>query len=208
MPEHKKKCNCQCQSDNDALKPSVKWSFSLIFILGVIFLAKPFISNQMLNRALAYDSYNMHSNTVRQCKKVIALEPENQDAWNLMGNSYKTLGEFENATQTYHLAIHRDPENRVALFKMGMIFAMKQKYKRAIPYFDEVRRLGVETNASPMTDPFPYYLASLEMLASCYEQSQRYEKAAKTLNELLEHYPCNERATAKLQSLKQYQPSL
>jgi tetratricopeptide (TPR) repeat protein len=174
----------------------------MIFMLTAMMLMKPLLVNQLLSRAEAYSSFNMHSNAIRQCKKVIAVDPENEQAWTLLGDCYKTLGDLEAALETYHQAVTLNDINRAAYFKMGMIFALEQNYTRAIPYFEEVRRLGPKSPQQLKRDPFPYYCASLDMLASCYEQSGRADRAVAVLEELIEKYPAYEKASIKLSTIK------
>ncbi|MGA2092671.1 MAG: hypothetical protein ABSH16_04595, partial [Sedimentisphaerales bacterium] len=86
-------------------------------------------------------------------------------------------------------AVNVDPANKIAHFRVAMIFALEQNYNRAIPHFEYIRFLGPESPVAVASEQFSYYRSSLEMLTLCYERTSRPEKLQKVLEELARTYP-------------------
>ncbi len=188
-------------------KPAPRWSFSVIFVLLTLFALKPLIINRLLSRAEAYASYGLYNNTARECEKVIFLDKTNTQAWNTLGGSHKSRGDIDRAVNTYLNAINIDPNNKIAHFRVAMIFALEKDYHRAIPYFERVREFGPESPEQLKYDPFSYYRSSLEMLSLCYERTEKPDKMQSVLEELAQTYPDYAKAQKKLQILRQSSPT-
>jgi tetratricopeptide (TPR) repeat protein len=184
-------------------RPGPRWSLSIIFVLAILFALKPLIINHILVRAEAYASYGLYNNAARECKKVIFLDPNNIRAWNILGDSYKCQEDLDNAVYTYLNALNIDSSNRIAHFRVAMIFALEKKYNQAIPHFERVRSAGPEPIEVLATDNFSCYRSSLEMLSLCYEKTARFSRQQGVLEELARTYPDYARAAEKLQYLKQ-----
>jgi tetratricopeptide (TPR) repeat protein len=170
-------------------KPAYRWSFSVIFVLVALFALKPLIINRIVTRAEAYSSYGLYKNAVRESKKAIFLDNEDTRAWNALGSAYKSQGDVDSAVNTYLNAVNVDPANKIAHFRVAMIFALEQNYNRAIPHFEYIRFLGPESVGKVSPEQFSYYRSSLEMLTLCYERTSRPEKLQKVLEELARTYP-------------------
>jgi tetratricopeptide (TPR) repeat protein len=165
-------------------KPRTRWPLSVLFVLVVLFALKPIIINRLISRAEAYSSNSMFNNAERECQKVIFLDGDNVRAWNILGGAYKSQGDIQNAVTTYLNAINANPANKVAHFKLAMIFTLENDYRRAIPHFELIRILGPESPAVLACDPFSYYRASLEMLSLCYEKTDKPDKIQDILKDL------------------------
>jgi tetratricopeptide (TPR) repeat protein len=187
-------------------RPATRWSFSIIFVLVALFALKPLIINRLLARAEAYTSYGLYNNAIRECKKAIFLDGDNTLAWNTLGGSYKNQGDLDNAVTTYLTAININPTNKIAHFRVAMIFALEQNYNRAIPYFERVRLFGPESPPVLTSDSFSCYRSSLEMLSLCYERTGKLDKLQNVLEELARTYPDYTKAADKLQILRQSPP--
>ncbi|MGD0077506.1 MAG: tetratricopeptide repeat protein [Sedimentisphaerales bacterium] len=184
-------------------KPAYRWSFSVIFVLVALFALKPLIINRIVTRAEAYSSYGLYKNAVRESKKAIFLDNENPRAWNALGSAYKSQGDVDNAVNTYLNAVNVDPANKIAHFRVAMIFALEQNYNRAIPHFEYIRFLGPEPSEKMTSDAFSYYRSSLEMLTLCYERTSRPEKLQKVIEELARTYPDYKKNVEGLRGLVQ-----
>jgi tetratricopeptide (TPR) repeat protein len=172
-------------------KPRTRWSLSIVFVMLALFVLKPVIINRLISRAEAYSSSSMFNNVERECQKVIFLDGSNARAWNLLGGAYKSRGDTLNAVNTYLNAINVNPANKVAHFRVAMIFALEKDYSRAIPHFELIRILGPESPASFACDPFSYYRASLEMLSLCYEKTGKPDKIQDIIKDLARtHLSC------------------
>ena len=170
-------------------KPRTRWSLSILFVLVALFALKPIIVNRLISRAEAYSSNSMFNNAERECQKAIFLESNNASAWNILGGAYKSQGDIRNAVNTYLNAININPANKVAHFRVAMIFALEKDYRRAIPHFELIRILGPESPAALACDPFSYYRASLEMLSLCYEKTDKPDKIQDILKDLARTFP-------------------
>jgi tetratricopeptide (TPR) repeat protein len=170
-------------------KPRTRWPLSILFVLVALFALKPIIINRLISRAEAYSSNSMFNNAERECQKVIFLDGGNTRAWNILGGAYKSQGDIQNAVNTYLNAINANPANKVAHFRIAMIFALEKDYLRAIPHFELIRILGPESPAAFACDPFSYYRASLEMLSLCYEKTDKPDKLQDILKDLARTYP-------------------
>ena len=170
-------------------KPRTRWSLSIVFVMLALFALKPVVVDRLISRAEAYSSNSMFNNTERECQKAIFLDGGNARAWNMLGGAYKSRGDIQNAVTTYLNAININPANKVAHFRVAMIFALEKDYSRAIPHFELIRILGPESPASFACDPFSYYRASLEMLSLCYEKTGKPDKIQDILKDLARTYP-------------------
>jgi tetratricopeptide (TPR) repeat protein len=170
-------------------KPAYRWSLSVVFILIALFAIKPLIVDRIVSRAEAYSSYGLYKNAIRESKKAIFLDGTNTHAWNALGSAYKSQGDVDNSVNTYLNAVNIDPSNKIAHFRVAMIFALAQNYNRAIPHFEYIRFLGPEASEKMTTEAFSYYRSSLEMLALCYERTARPDKLQKVLEDLARTYP-------------------
>jgi tetratricopeptide (TPR) repeat protein len=165
-------------------KPSTRWPLSILFVLVALFALKPIIVDRLISRAEAYSSNYMFNNAERECRKIIFLDGDNTRAWNILGGAYKSQGDIPNAVNTYLNAINANPANKVAHFRVAMIFALEKNYQRAIPHFELIRILGPESPAALACDPFSYYRASLEMLSLCYEKTGKPDRIQDIIKDL------------------------
>jgi tetratricopeptide (TPR) repeat protein len=183
-------------------RPANRWPFSVFFVLVALLVMKPLIIHRLVARAEAYSSYGLYNNAARQCKKAIFLDNSNELAWNVLGSSYKNQGDFDNAVNTYLNAINVKPSNKVAHFRVAMIFALQQRYSRAVPHFEYIRSLGPETREQLDLNSFSYYRSSLEMLSLCYERVGKLNKMQNILDELEKVYPGYKSKVDKLHILE------
>jgi tetratricopeptide (TPR) repeat protein len=169
-------------------KPHTRWSLSILMVMLALFALKPVIVDRLVARAEAYSSYEKFTNAERECQKAIFLDPGNIRAWNVLGNAYKNQGDTSSAVNTYLNAINVNPANKVAHFKVAMIFALDKDYSKAIPHFELLRILGPEPPAALACDSFSYYRASLEMLSICYEKTGKTDKMNDVVKDLAQTY--------------------
>ncbi len=180
-------------------KPRTRWSLSIVFVMLALFALKPFIINQLISRAEAYSSNNQFNNVERECQKAIFLDGDNIRAWNLLGNAYKSRGDITNAVNTYLNAINVNPANKIAHFRVAMIFTLDKNYNRAIPHFELIRIFGPESPEALACDSFSYYHASLEMLSLCYEKTGKTDKMNDIVKDLARTYSASQKDEDMLQ---------
>jgi len=176
--------------------------FSLIFIPAVIFLMKPFIARQLLYRGASYAGSGQFQESIKHYKRGLFIDSGNAEGWNDLADVYKSVGDVDEAARAYEEAIKADPRNKKALYSLGMIFGIdKDQYEKAMEYFDQVRKLGPESEAERSKYVISYHILALRALATGYERSNDMDKAISVLEELLKHYPNSEGAEAKLKKL-------
>jgi tetratricopeptide (TPR) repeat protein len=169
-------------------KPRSRWSLSILIVMLALFALKPVIVNRLISRAEAYSAYNKFNNAERECKKALFLDSGNIAAWNVLGSAYKNQGDISSAVNTYLDAINVNPGNKVAHFRVAMIFALDKQYDKAIPHFELIRILGPELPVTLACDSFSYYRASLEMLSICYEKTGKTDKMNDAVKDLARTY--------------------
>jgi Tfp pilus assembly protein PilF len=194
---------CDNHAHGGHIKYKTRWIFSLIFIPITIFLAKPFAAKQLLNRASAYEASYMHQEAIRQYKKGLFINEDNADGWNDLADVYKAVGDTEEAIRAYNKALEAEPQNRKALYSLGMIFALsKRQYEEAARYWDQVRELGPESADERGRYQFSYHRLSLDALAICYKRLNDADRAADVLEELRRHYPDDSEVAEKAQAIE------
>jgi len=179
-------------ADSWLTKPRVRWSLSMAFIILILLVLKPVIVDRLISRAEVYTSNNQFNNVERECRKAIFLDGDNIRAWNLLGNAYKCRGDLTNAIDTYLNAININPGNKVAHFKVAMVYALEEDYNKAIQHFELIRILGPESHETLAHDSFSYYQASLKMLSLCYEKTGQTDKMNNIIRDLIRVHPENQ----------------
>ena len=67
---------------------------------------------------------------MRELRSVLKYQPDNADAWNLMGYSARKTGDFKTAEAAYTKALEIDPKHTQAMEYMGeMYLTLKQPEK-------------------------------------------------------------------------------
>ena len=145
--------------------------FSLIFIPAVIFLMKPFIARQLLYRGASYAGSGQFQESIKHYKRGLFIDSGNAEGWNDLADVYKSVGDVDEAARAYEEAIKADPRNKKALYSLGMIFGIdKDQYEKAMEYFDQVRKLGPESEAERSKYVISYHILALRALATGYER--------------------------------------
>lgn len=177
--------------------------FSLIFIPAVIFLMRPFIARQLLYRGTSYAGSGLLQESIKHYRRGLFIDSDNAEGWNDLADVYKSLGDIDKAAEAYEEAIRVDPRNKKALYNLGMIFGVhKEQYEKAMECFDQVRKLGPESEAEKSKYVVSYHILALRALATGYQRSNDIDKAVSVLEELLRQYPNSKQAEEKLKELK------
>jgi cytochrome c-type biogenesis protein CcmH/NrfG len=194
--------NHASSDDHINLRFRTRLIFALIFIPAVIFLMKPFIARQLLYRGASYAGSGLLQESIKHYKRGLFIDSGNAEGWNNLADVYKSVGDVDKAVKAYEKAIKADPRNKKALYSLGMIFGIhKDQYEKAMEYFDQVRKLGPESEAERSKYVISYHILALRALATGYERSNDIDKAVSVLEELLRHYPNSKDAEAKLKKL-------
>ena len=207
MEEDHASCNVHTHSDH--IKLRAKWIFSLIFIPVSIFLLKPFIAKQIVYRASAYSASFMYQDSIRQYKKALFIDGDNADGWIGMADVYKITEDVEEAISSYGKAIETEPQNRKALYSLGMTLALKkQQYEEAKRLWDEVRKLGPESADERDRYRFSYHRLSLHSLVAYYKRINDPDSEAEAQKELNSYYPDAKDAGGNTQAIDDNSPDI
>ena len=168
---------------------AIRGSYSVIFVVVLLFLIRPLMVRQILRRADACSVYGLYGESERQCNKALLIDADNSKAWYLLGRVYKVRNNMDMAYGAYQKAAQADPTNVPAHFDLGLIYFQDDRYQEAIPCFEQVRLYTVEGAHNASRDGFSYHQAALDMLLKCYEKTGDSEKAQLTREEIQVFYP-------------------
>ena len=71
-------------------------------------------------------------------EKVVAAEPENSEAWSLMGYSHREMQNFDEAFRYYEKALEIDPDNRNAHEYIGEAYLEVDQPAKAEEHLDKL----------------------------------------------------------------------
>jgi tetratricopeptide (TPR) repeat protein len=168
---------------------AAKSCYSLIIIVVALVLLRPMMVNQILGLASAYSSVGLLDESMRQCDKALLIDGESSGAWSQSARIYKARGDRDLAYGAYQKAVQADASNRPANFELAMMYFEDGRHALAIPYFEQVRKLGPEKAMARSTTQNSYHRASLEMLILCYEKENDAAKMEVALKEARIFYP-------------------
>jgi tetratricopeptide (TPR) repeat protein len=107
----------------------------------------------------------IHKNDIAAYRRVTELNPQNDRAWDALGNKYESAGLHNEAITAFEKAISLDPQREVYHYHLGIALAYLEKYEQAIQALQKVitinpkymlahcalagyyRRLGMEAEA-------------------------------------------------------------
>jgi len=185
-------CHEHCDNHDHTIHMKYKtiWIFSLIFIPVCLFLIRPLVAKQLLYRASAYKASYMYQDSIRQYKKALFIDGDNEDGWIGLADVYKDTENVEEAINSYTKAIEAEPQNRRALYSLGMTLALKkQQYEEAKKRWDKVRELGPESADEKDRYRFSYHRLSLHSLVAYYRRINDPDREAEAQKELNSYYP-------------------
>ena len=66
---------------------------------------------QMHERALQYVTQKKYNEAVKIYEEIVLRNPEDDEAYLIMGHTYLLMGQYQKAESAFHNAVHIDPEN-------------------------------------------------------------------------------------------------
>jgi tetratricopeptide (TPR) repeat protein len=175
---------------------------SLLIVLLGLFILRPVMIKHILSRADVYSAAGLGQDSKRQCNKALLLDNDSSEAWCRLARLYKAENSREMAFGAYQRATQADAQNKPAHFELAMMYIQDDDYRHAIPYLEQVRKLGPDGPEYIRRGGFPYHKASLELLTTCYEETGDVSKTELTLEERRAFYPNDADTDARLASLK------
>jgi len=162
---------------------------TVIFCMAALVLMRPLMVKQILDRADACAAFAQTQEAKRLCDKALLLDNNNSRAWCQLARLHKGQGERDLAYEAYRKSTETDVTNRPAHLELAAMYVQDGHHQMAIPYFEQIRRLGPETPKDDAAPGFPYHRAALDMLVLCYTRVGDETKAEFTLKEIKVFYP-------------------
>ncbi len=168
---------------------AAKGCYSLIIIVVALVLLRPVMVNQMLGLASAYTGAGLLDESMRQCDKALLIDNDSGEAWRQSARIHKVRGDREMAYGAYQEAVRADPSNRIAHMELAIMYVEDDRCQLAIPYLEQIRRLGPDQATGYGHARGSYHRASLELLIQCYEKVGDPAKLEMVLKEARIFYP-------------------
>lgn len=191
-------CNC---NGGSILSLKTRWFVALIIVASLFFIFKGFIVRQILNRAISYYGFDMYQDAVREYKKVLLLERDNEEALNWMAYSYAKMGRKQKAIEIYKKAITFNPRNYCASLDLGLIYLDIGDFDKAEDILYHISLKEPKDDELKDKEKLFYYRMSLHWLATIQLQLSKTDEAVKTYKKLLEFSPDDKKAKEKLKEL-------
>jgi tetratricopeptide (TPR) repeat protein len=166
-----------------------KGCYSLMIIVVALVLLRPVMVNQILSLAGAYTGAGLLDESLRQCDKALLIDGQSSGARRQSARIYKVRGEREMAYGAYLEAVQADPLNRAAHVELAGMYIEDGRRQLAIPYLEQVRRLGPDRAAGSSYARASYHRTSLELLILCSEKEGDPAKLEMVLKEARIFYP-------------------
>lgn len=168
---------------------AAKSCYSLIIIVVALILLRPVMVDQILSLAGAYSSAGLLDDSMRQCDKALLIDGDSSKAWCQSARLYKIRGDREIAYSAYQRAVETDTSNRSAGFELATMYVEDGRYPLAIPYLEQVRKLGPDGATVCGPARTSYHRAALEMLILCYEKEKDAGNLELAIKEARIFYP-------------------
>jgi tetratricopeptide (TPR) repeat protein len=192
--EHKDGSACDHDHGHEhshhSLSLAQRWLLSVLFVGVLLSLLRPFIVSQMLVRVTSYSANSSYHDAVRICKKIIALDKDNKQAWTALGYAYIDMSQVDMAIPVFEKVLSINPDDKgAASFELGQAYYAKGDFAKAIEYFERIRSAGPRASALLEADILKYRHGTLGfrslnsmqsllgMLLECYQKTGNTLKA-------------------------------
>ena len=138
----------------------------------------PVYADAYFNRGVVYiEEKGNYQEGIRDCTKVIEINPDDKLVYNLRGEAYTYQGEYEKAIEDYTTGIAKDPANAKIYYNRGVTYGKKGEYDKAIAdYTKTIQRA-------------PNFLDAYNNRGIMYEEQKEYDKALADFNTILSKKP-------------------
>lgn len=138
--------------------------------------------NKTYNEALNFYQTKNYDEAISLCNNILQTNPEHFHTWNLLGNIFFTLNEFENSKEFFITSIELNPNFIEAYFMLGNLLFANNLYHDAI----EIWKEALKINAS--------HSVIYSNIALSYIKLNNYTKAKKFIDLALKFDSKNEDA--------------
>ncbi len=185
---------------------AVKSCYSIIIVIVALVVLRPLMVDQILSRAEAYCAAGLMEESQRQCDKALFIDDDSSRAWCQSARLFKMRGEREAAIGAYEKAVQADRTNGPAHYELALMYVDGGRHQTAIPYLEQVRRLGPDGTKEGAVGQSSCYKDALHLLLLCYQKVGDPVKTEVTLKELRAFYPDSRDLEDHLQSVRQNGP--
>jgi tetratricopeptide (TPR) repeat protein len=196
MEHQHQECTCDHDHEHGRMSFLTRWLLSVLLVGSIAMFLRPFLVGQMFVRVTSYSAYAYYNDAVRICKKIIAIDKDNQQAWTALGYSYMDLSRVDEAIAAFDQVLLLNPRDKAAAsFELGQAYFLKKDFVKAIMYFQRVRSAGPRAGALLDADILKYrhgilgfqsvhsMRSLLKMLLVCYQQTRDPLQAAEVQKE-------------------------
>jgi len=107
------------------------------------------------------------------CRQWTENDPNDAIAWFSLGDAYKRLNRYNDATMALYKSISVDPNNASVWFSLGDAYGRQSRYEDAIEALHKATRIN------------PNHIAAWRNLGSTYNQLKRHKFAIEALNKAI-----------------------
>ena len=113
---------------------------------------------------------------IEECKQVLEIHPEYHAAYNMLGYSYRDLGDYEKAKQAFIKYTELLPDEPNPHDSLADLYLTLGEYDKAIASYQAALR----------ADP-QFYQSSIK-IATCYARTGRYDEAIAQLSDMVKNF--------------------
>ena len=168
---------------------AAKSCYSIIIVIVALVTLRPLMVDQILSRADAYAAVGMVEESQRQCDKALLIDDDNSQAWCRLARLCKSGGDRATAYAAYEKAVRAESTNRSAHYELALMYVEDGKHQMAIPYLEQVRRLGPDRAKNGVIQRSSYHRDALCLLVLCYQKVGDPDKTELNLKEMRVFYP-------------------
>ncbi|MDD2886719.1 MAG: hypothetical protein PHY66_02880 [Aliarcobacter sp.] len=93
------------------------------------------------NKALSFYKTKKYNEAITLCNEILQFEQEHYLTWNLLGNIFFTLNDFENAKNFFLMTIDLNPKFIEAYFMLGNVLFSMHMYEDSISIWEEALKI-------------------------------------------------------------------
>lgn len=196
MKNQPKECACAQDHHHGRMGLLTRWLLSILMVGLILIVLRPFLIGQMLVRVTSYATYAYAHDAIRLCKRIIAMDKDNKQAWTALGFSYMDLSQVDRAIGAFKEVLVLNPQDKgAASFELGQAYFLKKDFPQAIGYFQRVRSAGPRSGVLLDADILKYrhgvlgfqsvhsMRSLLSMLSECYKKTGDTVQAARIQKE-------------------------
>ena len=106
-----------------------RWLLSVLMVGVILILLRPFLIGQMFVRVTSYSAYSYAHDAIRICKRIIAIDKDNKQAWTALGFSYMDHSQVDMAIAAFKKVLELNPQDKgAASFELGQAYFLEKRF--------------------------------------------------------------------------------